>query len=72
MAHRGAGGQSKAEGKTKLVTLHDELCEALHTSATYTVRHDVRGLVGERARWAVGQDASFCREVLDLLTGPIG
>lgn len=56
MAHRCTGGQSKADGKFKLVALLDELCEALHTSATYTVRHAVRGLVGERARWAVGQD----------------
>jgi hypothetical protein len=58
---RKVSGQSRADVKTKLGTLHDELHEGLHTSATYTVREAVEDWL---ANGLDGRSAKSCRPIV--------
>jgi integrase len=65
-------GQSKADVKAKLGTLHDELREGLHSSATYTVRDAVEDWLASGLDGRSAKTVSTYREVLDPLTALIG
>jgi integrase len=69
---RKVSGQSKADVKTKLGALHDELHEGLHTSATYTVREAVEDWLANGLDGRSAKTVSTYREVLDPLTALIG
>jgi integrase len=69
---RKVSGHSKADVKTKLGALHDELHEGLHTSATYTVREAVEDWLANGLDGRSAKTVSTYREVLDPLTALIG
>src|ERR1700733_118887 len=69
---RKVSGQSKADVKTKLGALHDELHDGLHTSATYTVREAVEDWLANGLDGRSAKTVSTYREVLDPLTALIG
>ncbi len=69
---RKVSGQSKADVKAKLQTLHDELREGLHTSSTYTVGQAVEDWLANGLDGRSAKTVSTYREVLDPLTALIG
>ncbi len=56
----------------KLVALHDELHEGLHTSATYTVRQAVEDWLANGLDGRSAKTMSTYSEVLDPLTALLG
>jgi hypothetical protein len=69
---RKVSGQSKADVKTKLQALHDELREGLQTSPTYTVRQAVEDWLADGLDGRSAKTVSTYRAVLDPLTALIG
>jgi hypothetical protein len=69
---RKVSGQSKADMKTKLGALHDELRERLHTSVTYNVRQAVEDWLTSGLDGRSAKTVSTYREVVDPLTALIG
>jgi hypothetical protein len=69
---RKVSGQSKADVKTRLGALHDELHEGLHTSATCTVREAVEDWLANGSRRTVGEDRLSQAPGLDGASGQVG